>query len=113
MLRSRTVLADCDPEPFTVATWILKSFTLRRPSRVCAACSRMPTSTVAMKYSRERPERPPLALLSLSTFFRVTETYIIKQRLTSHYEMPGHEGSTLWFNQRDEADAEVSGTGES
>src|SRR5215467_13037933 len=51
MLRSKTVLADCDPEPLTVATWMLKSFTLRRPSRVCAACSRIPTSTVAMKYS--------------------------------------------------------------
>src|ERR1039457_5500015 len=27
MARSRTVLALCDPEPFTVATWILKSLT--------------------------------------------------------------------------------------
>src|ERR1017187_1156881 len=27
MARSRTVLALCDPEPFTVATWMLKSLT--------------------------------------------------------------------------------------
>src|ERR1035438_829016 len=27
MVRSRTVLALCDPEPFTVATWMLKSLT--------------------------------------------------------------------------------------
>ena len=29
MLFSRTLLADCDPEPFTVATLMLKSFTTR------------------------------------------------------------------------------------
>src|ERR1700686_5037013 len=29
MLRNRTVLELCDPEPFTVATWILMSFTTR------------------------------------------------------------------------------------
>ena len=28
MLRSRTALADCDPEPFTVATWMEKSLTI-------------------------------------------------------------------------------------
>src|ERR1700752_4257140 len=27
MVRSRTVLALCDPDPFTVATWMLKSLT--------------------------------------------------------------------------------------
>jgi hypothetical protein len=27
ILRRRTLLADCEPDPFTVATWILKSFT--------------------------------------------------------------------------------------
>ena len=27
MVRSRTVLALCEPEPFTVATWMLKSLT--------------------------------------------------------------------------------------
>jgi hypothetical protein len=25
MLRSRTLLADCEPEPLTVAIWMLKS----------------------------------------------------------------------------------------
>src|SRR4051794_29433791 len=29
MLFSRTLLADCDPEPLTVATWMLKSLTMR------------------------------------------------------------------------------------
>jgi len=28
MLRSRTALADCDPEPFTVAIWMEKSLTI-------------------------------------------------------------------------------------
>src|SRR5260370_6654739 len=49
MLRSSTVLADCDPEPLTVATWMLKSFTLRRLPASCSARSCMPASTVAMK----------------------------------------------------------------
>ncbi len=29
ILRSNTVLADCEPDPFTVATCMLKSFTTR------------------------------------------------------------------------------------
>src|ERR1039458_5890723 len=29
MLLSSTRLADCDPDPFTVATWMLKSLTIR------------------------------------------------------------------------------------
>src|SRR6266700_2045959 len=48
MLRSSTVFADCDPEPFTVATWMLKSFTLRRSAGICAARSCTPKSIVAM-----------------------------------------------------------------
>src|SRR6476646_7058204 len=36
MLFSRTLFADCDPEPFTVATWMLKSLTTS-PDRSAAA----------------------------------------------------------------------------
>ena len=32
---SRTRLADCYPDPFTVATWMLKSFTIRLDVGVC------------------------------------------------------------------------------
>ncbi len=39
MLRSSTVLADCEPEPFTVATCMLKSLTLRPGCGVRAARS--------------------------------------------------------------------------
>jgi hypothetical protein len=35
MLLSSTRLADCDPDPFTVATWMLKSFTIRLDVGVC------------------------------------------------------------------------------
>src|SRR6185312_11540692 len=48
MLRNSTVFADCDPEPFTVATWMLKSFTLRRLAPASATCSCRPTSSVAI-----------------------------------------------------------------
>src|SRR6266699_285456 len=48
ILRSSTVLADCDPEPFTVATWMLKSLILRRSTGTCAVRSCTPKSTVAM-----------------------------------------------------------------
>src|SRR5690349_17683372 len=48
MLRSSTVFADCDPEPFTVATWMLKSFILRRSAGVCPVLTCTPKSTVAM-----------------------------------------------------------------
>src|ERR1700761_9029618 len=37
MLLSRTRLADCDPDPFTVATWILKSLMIRLDVGVCSA----------------------------------------------------------------------------
>src|ERR1700753_1276585 len=36
ILFSRTLLADCDPEPLTVATWMLKSLTTS-PDRPAAA----------------------------------------------------------------------------
>jgi hypothetical protein len=35
MLLSSTRLADCDPDPLTVATWMLKSFTIRLDAGVC------------------------------------------------------------------------------
>ena len=35
ILFSRTLLADCDPEPFTVATWMLKSLTMRLDAEYC------------------------------------------------------------------------------
>src|SRR5438270_14084959 len=43
MLRSSTLLADCDPDPLTVATWMLKSLTtffcpVRSPA-LCTATS--------------------------------------------------------------------------
>src|ERR1700729_3886751 len=37
MLLSRTRLADCEPEPFTVATWMLKSLMTRLNVGVCSA----------------------------------------------------------------------------
>src|ERR1700677_2920673 len=37
MLLSRTRLADCEPEPFTVATWMLKSLMTRLDVGVCSA----------------------------------------------------------------------------
>src|SRR5205807_9754582 len=46
ILRSSTVLADCEPEPFTVATWMLKSLILRPGCAVRAAFSCTPSSTV-------------------------------------------------------------------
>ena len=36
MLFSRTLLADCEPEPFTVATLMLKSFDDALPRAQCA-----------------------------------------------------------------------------
>src|SRR5450631_540540 len=36
MVRSRTVLALCDPEPFTVATWMLKSLTTGSRTASCS-----------------------------------------------------------------------------
>src|ERR1700683_1753792 len=38
MLFSSTLLADCDPDPFTVATLMLKSLTMRRRA-VLSPCS--------------------------------------------------------------------------
>jgi hypothetical protein len=37
MLLSSTRLADCDPDPFTVATWMLKSLMIRLEVGVCSA----------------------------------------------------------------------------
>src|ERR1700761_6958839 len=37
MLLSSTRLADCDPDPFTVATWMLKSLMIRLEVGVCTA----------------------------------------------------------------------------
>jgi hypothetical protein len=37
MLLSSTRLADCDPDPFTVATWMLKSLMIRLDVGVCTA----------------------------------------------------------------------------
>src|SRR5271156_4720941 len=37
MLLSSTRLADCDPDPFTVATWMLKSLMIRLDVGVCSA----------------------------------------------------------------------------
>ncbi len=40
MVRSRTVLALCEPDPFTVATWMLKSLTTgSRPAPWSAPCT--------------------------------------------------------------------------
>src|SRR5271163_3948608 len=37
MLLSRTRFADCDPDPLTVATWMLKSLMTRLDVGVCSA----------------------------------------------------------------------------
>src|SRR5271155_5362829 len=47
MLRKSTLLADCDPDPLTVATWMLKSFTTLWATPAAAACGT--TSVDAMK----------------------------------------------------------------
>src|SRR5262249_41490162 len=47
MLRRRTVLELCDPDPFTVATWILMSLTTRCCS-CCPEASCSDTSVVAI-----------------------------------------------------------------
>src|SRR5690242_4466191 len=49
MVRSRTVLAVCDPEPFTVATCTLKSLTMRLCSGRCSV-SRGAISMVAIRH---------------------------------------------------------------
>src|SRR5450759_4572751 len=47
IVRNRTVLADCDPEPFTVATWREKSLTTCfRSRRLASSC--WPISVVAI-----------------------------------------------------------------
>src|SRR4051812_25015669 len=47
MVRRRTVFAVCEPEPLTVATWRLKSLTMRRcSSRLASSCA--PMSVVAI-----------------------------------------------------------------
>src|SRR5579859_3843237 len=77
MLRSSTVLADCEPEPFTVATWMLKSLVLRFCGGVNPARSCTPKSiVVAMKCSCAVVSRGYPLLLTL---FRMRETLIIKQ----------------------------------
>src|SRR5664279_331045 len=47
IVRSRTVFADCEPEPLTVATWMLKSLTT---GVRCAPSGGAATSVVAMKF---------------------------------------------------------------
>ena len=37
MVRSRTVFALCEPDPFTVATWMLKSLTTGSRTAPCSA----------------------------------------------------------------------------
>src|SRR5579871_608188 len=73
MLRNKTVLADCEPEPFTVATCMLKSLILRPGCGVSAAFSCTPSSTVvAMNCpcATLRPQSP-----SYSDWFEVTLNY--------------------------------------
>src|SRR5919108_5574519 len=62
IVRSSTVLADCEPEPFTVATWMLRSLTTvvssgREPAGFC--CTAM--SLVAME--EKSPDTKPRRLL--------------------------------------------------
>src|SRR5207237_9896337 len=47
--RSRTVFADCEPEPFTVATWMEKSLTISFRSG-CRWVSRGAISMVAIQH---------------------------------------------------------------
>src|SRR5580698_4607234 len=59
MLLSSTLFADCDPDPFTVATWMLKSL-ITRLEASCAdaleACWPSATSPVAIGRSSLRVE---------------------------------------------------------
>src|SRR5437667_3358157 len=49
MVRNSTELADCEPEPLTVATWMLRSLTICFGSVGCGeAASCTPTSLVAI-----------------------------------------------------------------
>src|SRR5581483_1082847 len=59
MLRRRTVLELCDPEPFTVATWILMSFTTRfcsiRPEASWSATSVVAIAILSYGVGRNSP----------------------------------------------------------
>src|SRR5664279_2072592 len=53
MVRSRTVLALCDPEPFTVATWMLKSLTTGpRTAPWSAPCTAKSVVAINTPYQR-------------------------------------------------------------
>src|SRR5258708_10458782 len=101
MLRSSTVFADCDPEPFTVATWMLKSFILRRSAGICAARSCTPRSTVAMIVLCGLSPLYPL----LSTFLRMAEPLIIRQQArttlgsTARWHLPGVKSLAPAYNR--------------
>src|SRR5580698_9805929 len=59
MLLSRTLLADCEPDPLTVATWMLKSLTMRLEASCTVApeaCWPSATSPVAIGRSSLRVE---------------------------------------------------------
>src|SRR5689334_15603405 len=56
IVRNKTVLADCEPDPLTVATWRLKSLTTRFLSWRLAD-SRAPISVVAMNIHPQFPIR--------------------------------------------------------
>src|SRR5689334_12207402 len=56
IVRNKTVLADCEPDPLTVATWRLKSLTTRFFSWRLAD-SRAPISVVAMNIHPQFPIR--------------------------------------------------------
>src|ERR1035437_11095673 len=53
MARSKTVLALCDPEPFTVATWMLKSLTTGPRTAPCLApCKANSVVAISTPYQR-------------------------------------------------------------
>src|SRR5438067_11216182 len=52
MERINTLFDDCDPEPFTVATWILQSFTIDAPPPG-------PFSSTAVAHWDPAPASPP------------------------------------------------------
>src|SRR5438067_13672425 len=72
MVRSSTVFADCEPEPFTVATWMLRSLTTVRGS------SREPAGFCCTAMSLVAISGESLARKRTANFYY--ELYFIRRR---------------------------------
>src|SRR5271170_4563476 len=57
MLRNSTLLADCDPDPLTVATWMLKSFTTLWATPAAVACGTTSVDAISVGSFFELPPR--------------------------------------------------------